>query len=117
MTITSLTFFLFLPVVLAAYYLCRVEIREYVLLGASLVFYACGQLSSLMLLLISIGVTLLDGWLIGKYQKNKNQKNKKICTALLTAGIVYHLTALCCYKYAGAIFADIMHLTGEIALR
>lgn len=55
MLFSSLTFiFLFLPVVLAVYYLAPLKIRNLLLLLASLIFYAWGELVYVVLMILSI---------------------------------------------------------------
>ena len=58
---SSVFLFGFLPVLLAVYYLIPRSFRNFVLLVASLLFYAWGQLSGLLLLPFSIGVNYLAG--------------------------------------------------------
>lgn len=50
--------FLFLPLSLLIYYISRDEYREFILLGISLIFYAFGSYSTILILCISIGVNL-----------------------------------------------------------
>ena len=55
MLFSSLTFiFLFLPVVLAVYYLAPLKIRNLLLLLASLIFYAWGEPVYVVLMILSI---------------------------------------------------------------
>ena len=44
MAYTDILFlFLFLPISLLLYYICKERLRKYVLLALSIVFYACGS--------------------------------------------------------------------------
>ncbi|MEZ3470156.1 MAG: hypothetical protein K1W40_17685, partial [Schaedlerella sp.] len=55
MLFSSITFlFVFLPVTLAVYYLAPVQMRNLVMLAASLFFYAWGEPVYIILMLLSI---------------------------------------------------------------
>ena len=64
MSFDSLTYFLFLPAVLALHWLCPARCRWIVLLAASYVFYASWNVSLSLLILGVTGVTYLAGRLI-----------------------------------------------------
>ena len=53
---------LFLPIVLMLYFLAKETLRNYVLLGASLLFYAWGEPKAVI---IMIGLIFVS-WIIGK---------------------------------------------------
>lgn len=53
---TTLFLFIFLPLTLAGYYLIREELRNFLLVAASLIFYALGDPKCVVLLVFSIAV-------------------------------------------------------------
>lgn len=91
---SSMFIFIFLPVVVLVYYISSKEIRNNILLIASLFFYAWGGLSYLKILIVSILVNYLFGILI---DKAKDKINLKRCFLLL--GIILNLLLLFYYKY------------------
>lgn len=65
MAITDINFLLFfLPTALIIYYAAKTEVRRYVLLTVSLLFYAYGSFGHFLLLLISVGVNFIFGLLV-----------------------------------------------------
>ncbi len=72
MGFTSILFlFLFLPLSLGIYYIVNENVKEYVLLFISLLFYALGSLRYLLLFFIEIFLTVLIGRLLSNSQKPK----------------------------------------------
>ena len=70
MGITDLIFlFLFLPALLFVYYIARDSVRNYILLLASLLFYACGSVDYFFLSIVSLIVNILLGICIGKFKE------------------------------------------------
>ena len=62
MVFSSLVFlFVFLPIVLVLYYLSSKKYRNYLLLLASLFFYAWGEPTYVVIMLVSIGANYLCG--------------------------------------------------------
>ena len=105
MTTTDLTFlFLFLPLSLAV---CRggVKLRKYILLMVSLLFYACGSPDHFLLLLFSLAITVLIGWLINLYREQKG-----LSMGFLIIGIAYNVGILFYYKYFDFIAVNINKL-------
>lgn len=95
MAITDILFlFLFLPISLILYFLAGQALRKYVLLAVSLLFYACGSPDHFLLLLISLTITILLGWLINRYRERK-----MVAITFLIIGIAYNLGILFFYKY------------------
>lgn len=65
MVFSSLVFlFVFLPIVLVLYYLSGKKYRNYLLLLASLFFYAWGEPTYVVIMLVSIGANYLCGLLV-----------------------------------------------------
>ena len=59
----------FLPVVLALYFLVRRELRNYVLLGASVLFYAWGEPKYLLIMTLIVVVNYGCALLMDRFQK------------------------------------------------
>ena len=108
MTFTDIIFvFLFLPLALAVYFIGKTSYRKCILLFISLVFYACGTLEYFAVLLCSLMLNILLGYLISKI------KTRYVQTGILIIGIVYNISILGYYKYADFIGANISILSGE----
>lgn len=95
MVFSSLVFlYLFLPLVLIVYFISPKVLRNTVLLGASLFFYAWGEPKLVILMLISILINYIMGIVIDRTTKTR----KKVW---LAATIIANLAILGYYKYAG----------------
>lgn len=95
MSITDFTFiFWFLPISLALYYMVGNRVKEYVLLAISLMFYACGSLSFLLLFIVSVVITVIIGRAISRWREHKIASG-----ILLLCGIIWHISILGYYKY------------------
>lgn len=114
MSITDMLFvFLFLPLSLALYYIAREQYRKYILLGISLVFYACGSLEYFGLLLFSVAVDVVLGWLIAASHERKLRKR-----LFLILGVVYNASILGYYKYTDFALTTIGRLVHtEVTLK
>ena len=65
MVFSSLTFLcIFLPIVVILYGIFPVKWRNFLLLAASLVFYAWGEPRNILLMLLSIGINYVFGRII-----------------------------------------------------
>ena len=87
--------YVFLPVVLAFYYIIPKKFRNLFLLAADLFFYGWGEPVLVSLMAASIVINYIAGILI-----SKNQKRKK---AVLAVSIIIDLGMLAFFKYAGFI--------------
>jgi len=93
MVFSSVTFlFYFLPIFLALYFL--LPFKNLVLLVASILFYAWGELVYIFLMLFSIVTNFLFGLLIAKYPYTSRFKK----VALIT-GVMINLLLLTYFKY------------------
>lgn len=105
MIFSSITFLLFfLPVTLIAYYLAGNRLRNFVLLLASLFFYAWGEGGYVVVMLVSIALNYIVGRLLAC------TRDKKSRTALLACGVFVNLALLCFFKYSNwlaEIIADL----------
>ena len=90
----SSTIFLsmFLPIVLALYFLAQERLRNYVLLSFSLLFYAWGEPKAVWIMIALI----IWSWFVAFKMDAVYGKSRKIW---LTAGICGNLSALFFYKY------------------
>jgi alginate O-acetyltransferase complex protein AlgI len=104
---SSLIFiYLFLPLTLAAYYLINPAYKNYLLLLASLVFFAWGGVSFTIILLLSIILNYFAGLKIQKHQNTINGYR------WLFAGITLNLLILGIFKYANFIISNLNELAG-----
>ena len=72
MLFSSMTFiYVFLPIVCIIYWLVRKEARNFVLLLASLIFYAWGEPNYLAIMLLTILTNYLGAILLEKYHQRK----------------------------------------------
>ncbi len=95
MLFSSLTFlFAFLPVTLILYFLARDRYKNYVLLIASLIFYAWGEPKYIILMLLSIVINYFIAILI-----DKNRRKKNVSKSLLIVAVIINIGALFVFKY------------------
>lgn len=100
MLFSSTTFiFLFLPAVLAAYYLSRKELRNYVLLAASVLFYAWGEPDYLAIMILTIVINWAGALLI--------EKRRDRARRILVCAILMNLSFLVYFKYFNFIIENI----------
>lgn len=96
--------FLFLPVTLAAMLLVRRELRNWVLLIASLIFYAWGEGEIVLLMLVSIAGNYLFGILIDRYGAQGQAKR------WVGLAVVFNLLLLSLFKYANFLVDNLNSL-------
>lgn len=83
---------MFLPAVLFFYFLAGLHLRNYVLLAASLLFYAWGEPKAVWLM---IGLIIASYYIARQIEK----ENDKHSVYWMSFGIILNLCALCYYKY------------------
>ena len=111
MVFSSLTFlYLFLPAVLLLYFLAPARLRNAVLLGASLLFYFCGEQIYLLLMAGEILVTYVFGRLM-EASEGRKKKLFLIVFLLLSFGL------LGLFKYADLIPETVNSIAGEERLK
>lgn len=94
MLFSSMTFlFVFMPLVITVYGLSKKEIRNYVLLVASIVFYAWGEPRYLAIMIITILVNYVGAIEMARFA---NRKKRKL---ILAATILTDLSFLIYFKY------------------
>lgn len=97
MAFNSVSFlFVFLPIILIVYYSVPKYLKNIIILIGSLCFYSWGKPVYLILIILSICVTYIQGLMIRKYNK-LNIKKKSRNT--LIAGIIINCTLLIVFKY------------------
>src|SRR5690349_7488635 len=102
MPFNSLIFvFFFLPISLLLYYVAPQRLRNVMLLGLSLIFYAWGELQGVLLLLSSIVVTYISGILIERFREIP--RNARLAAFI---GIAFNLSLLGFFKYVSFIVAN-----------
>lgn len=82
---------MFFPLVLGFYFLAQERLRNYVLLAASLLFYAWGEPKAVFVMIALIAVSYIAALAIEKYPRYAKM--------FLVAGIALNLSALLFYKY------------------
>lgn len=108
MLFSSITFlYVFLPCVIVLYYLAPKQIRNYVLLLASLVFYAWGEPKYVLLMLTEILSGYVFGLLIEHYDKQVPAK------FLLGASLFINIGLLGFIKYTDFFLETFGQMTGR----
>jgi len=106
MVFSSLLFmFIYLPVVLAVYYLAPVKWRNIWLFAVNLVFYGWGEPVYILLMVFSIGINYAAGILVDRNVAENKTKAKRI----LVLDIVINLAMLAFFKYYD-LFAETLSL-------
>ncbi len=108
MVFSSLFFiFVFLPICLVVYYqMPSRNAKNWVLIIASLIFYAWGEPVWITLLLFSAGVDYIHGLII------EGHRGKWQAKAAVVSSLVLNLGLLAIFKYSGMIVGTISSLTG-----
>ncbi|MCR4657655.1 MAG: MBOAT family protein [Lachnospiraceae bacterium] len=97
MVFSSLVFtFIFLPVVVALYFIAKDKYRNYILLAASLLFYAYGEPRFVLVMILSIAVNYFIALSIDR-QNISGSKNRS--RVLLITDIVLNIGLLFVFKY------------------
>lgn len=87
--------FLFLPIVLLAYYICPKKLRNTLLLIVSLFFYAWGEPAFVPIMLFSILMNYTFGLIVDKVRERKTA-----IRLTMTLMVLSNVSLLCYYKYA-----------------
>ena len=108
MLFSSLIFiFLFLPLVLLAYFISPKFIKNYVLLFFSLIFYAWGEPKFVIAMLLSIILNYFFALLIARNNKNRNLKK-----SFLILSVIFNLGLMFIFKYLNFTISNINTLFG-----
>lgn len=109
---------MFLPAVLAGYYILPRRCRNVFLLVASLVFYACGGLHHLIYLVLSIVINFLFGVLIYKTGSSSSAKKEEgpyhpaLQKIILIVAVTANVGSLIYFKYTGMLIETLNSLNG-----
>ncbi|MBP3645898.1 MAG: MBOAT family protein [Clostridia bacterium] len=106
MAFQTFSYFVFLAVMMAGYFVLPVRMRWALLLAGSYFFYMCWNASYALLMLLSTAVTYLCGVMLGRVQ---TLKAKKGCVA---ASLVINLSILFFFKYYGLLSGTLNGLPG-----
>ena len=105
MVFSSLVFlFVFLPIILTLYYISSNKYKNYLLLIASLFFYAWGEPTYVLIMILSIIVNYICGLLV---EENKKTITKKFGLIL---AIVFNILMLGVFKYSGFLVSNINNI-------
>lgn len=114
MVFSSPTFlFLFLPAVLLATWAAPLRLRRFVLLAASLGFYAWGVQTFVLVIVAS---TLIDWALARGIALLREADRGRVARGLLIAGLLQNLGLLAWFKYAGFLSEQADRLSGALGL-
>lgn len=110
MVFSSLLFlFRFLPIVLLGYFILPKRFRNLFLLLFSLVFYAWGEPTFVILMIASIVINYFGGIFVDIYHRRGSQKGAKISLIICS---VIDIGLLGVFKYTGFAFENINALFG-----
>ncbi|MFR4162896.1 MAG: MBOAT family O-acyltransferase [Paraclostridium sordellii] len=102
MVFSSLVFlFVFLPLIIFIYYISKDKYKNYLILTASLFFYAWGEPIYIVIMILSIGVNFIFG---KKVCKDNIGSNRKIW---LVMSIIFNISMLGIFKYTGFFIENI----------
>ena len=111
MVFSSLTFLcIFLPIVVILYGIFPVKWRNFLLLAASLVFYAWGEPRYILIMLFSTVFDYINGRLIEYYDMQQKQKAKK---RVVMVSIVGNLGILAFFKYTDMLIVSWNQITAS----
>ena len=99
--------YFFLPITLIIYYLSPRKFRNFILLVASLVFYAWGEPVYILIMLFSTVFDYVNGLLIDKFQKENKNRYAKI---VLIVSVVGNLSILGFFKYSNFLITNLNSL-------
>ncbi|MDD6290266.1 MAG: MBOAT family protein [Lachnospiraceae bacterium] len=110
MVFSSFVFLLvFLPIILALYYICPGRFRNVVLLVASLIFYAWGEPVYVLIMLFSTVFDYTNGRLIEYFKKQNRPGRAKVALIVDVCG---NLAILGFFKYADFVIENVNNFTG-----
>lgn len=113
MVFSSIVFLcLFLPLVLTAYCICPVKLRNLLLLLVSLLFYAWGEPRYILIMLFSTVFDYANGRVLGYLEERKPEWRKWV----LCISVVGNLGILCFFKYADFLLFNLNRLGGDFPL-
>ncbi len=99
--------FYFLPICIFAYYLAKKEYRNYILLVASLFFYAWGEPIYLVLILVSIALNYIFALLVDRFRDNA-----KLANIIIGITVAANMSVLGYYKYSAFLITNLNSFLG-----
>ena len=111
MVFNSIEFLIFLPVVVALFYLLPQKARWLMLLAASCVFYMWFVPKYILILLVTIVIDYSAGILMERYADQPKKKK-----AFMVISIVSTLTVLVIFKYLGFITENLDRLCASLGM-
>ena len=103
MLFSSMTFlFVFLPLLLSLYYLCKKELRNYILLAASVCFYAWGEPKYFLVMMLIVMINYINALLIDRYRSRKK--------LFVTLAILVNFGVLGYFKYTNFLIENLNHI-------
>ena len=119
MVFSSLYFlFLYLPIVLFAYYVTPLRLRNGVLLALNLIFYAWGEPVYILIMFASIAIDYTHGMLVERCKQRGNERGARLAVA---SSVVFNLALLFFFKYwdfiAGSLAAVGLSFMPKLGLR
>ena len=107
MLFSSMTFvFMFLPIVCSVYFLARKDLQNYILLIASILFYAWGEPRYLAIMILTILVNYIGANYINRSRNIKHRKHLLFATILTDLGFLFY------FKYFNFMLENIYALFG-----
>ncbi len=106
MSFFSMEFVFFFGGIIVAYYAIPYRYNNYVLLAASLAFYACFDLKYILILLFII----ILSFLVGKYARNNCEDENNQSRLLLAVGILVTLFVLFIFKFWNYLYLSVTRL-------
>lgn len=108
MVFSSIFFlFVFLPVVLALYYVVPRRFKNLLLFVCSLIFYAWGEPVYILIMLFTAFIDYFNGAMVDKYRDRP-----KIAKAFVCESVIVNLSLLGFFKYSGLLVETFNGLTG-----
>ena len=112
MVFSSIIFlYLFLPLTIALYFLVGKKFHNFVLLCASLLFYAWGEGFFVLVMLCSIVVNYFSGLLIERF------KDQPLSRFFFSVAVIFNLGLLSVYKYANFIVDNLNYLISLVHVK
>lgn len=100
MLFSSITFlFAFLPLVIALYYLCRQELRNYILLAASIIFYAWGEPKYFLVMMLVVVINYFSALLM-EYRRAQHK-------LFVTLAVLVNFGVLGYFKYTNFLIENL----------
>ena len=107
MVFSSVVFlYIFLPIMLLLYFIVPSKYKNAIMILASLVFFAWGEIKYILIMLL---LAVMDFWCGNKIEQNEDRGKRKL---YLTIDVGVNLLILFFFKYADFIIANINAITG-----